>query len=270
MKVESAINFKEALRGLSGERGDLVYHNGTSWVRLTGASRGSILFRGASGWSFLTPGAAGAVVQTGGAGADPSYSAPSTAIGDPMALESVYTPSASYMPMVGVNAYQLTGSTASLTSQYLYCWPWLCPEDVSFSAVAVQVGTTVASSGVKILVFEDTGSGYPGDLMLTSGAITTASTGVQSVAVSWDLVAGTLYWPAVFVSAHTGATLLQTRPAGCLHLGATSLPTTINSQETNGIYLKTTGLTYASPPSVFPSTPTITDQPPFYVAGYVS
>lgn len=46
-------------------------------IDLVGSTRGSVLYRGASGWSILTPGTSGYVLQSGGAGADPSYVAPS-------------------------------------------------------------------------------------------------------------------------------------------------------------------------------------------------
>lgn len=44
------------------------------WI---GSTRGSILYRGASGWAILAPGTSTHVLTSNGAGADPSYQAPS-------------------------------------------------------------------------------------------------------------------------------------------------------------------------------------------------
>ncbi len=44
------------------------------WI---GSTRGSILYRGASGWAILAPGTSTHVLTSNGAGADPSWSAPS-------------------------------------------------------------------------------------------------------------------------------------------------------------------------------------------------
>ena len=42
-----------------------------------GSTRGTVLYRGASGWSVLSPGTSGNFLKTNGAGADPTWAAPS-------------------------------------------------------------------------------------------------------------------------------------------------------------------------------------------------
>lgn len=56
--------------------GDTEECTSSAVMDMIGTTRGSILYRGASGWAILAPGTATHVLTSNGAGADPSYQAP--------------------------------------------------------------------------------------------------------------------------------------------------------------------------------------------------
>lgn len=253
MKAESDISINEYLAGLSGTAGDLIVHDGTSWVRKTGASRGSLLVKGASTWEFLSPGAAGNFLASAGAGASPTYSVSSSSTGVPAVMLPPIA-GANYKAMCGYGDTAHGSSSLTLTGQYLYAWPWHPPYAVDATNLYINVSGTVSSSSVKILVYQDS-SGVPGSLILTSGTITTASSGLQSVAVSWSFTKDVRYWVALFCSNHTGAIVTACDNGGAPHVRTDSVPTAQNANGRGMMWMKTAGLSYGSPPNPFPAAP---------------
>lgn len=62
----------------SGGAGDPEEVTASQVLDWLGNTRGQVLYRGASGWSVLSPGTSGQFLQTNGAGADPTWGAPSS------------------------------------------------------------------------------------------------------------------------------------------------------------------------------------------------
>lgn len=72
--------------------------------------------------------------------------------------------------------------------------PWLVVESVTI----VRIGGDVSAAGqagstLRIGIYNDTGSGYPGTLLLEAGTISTASATVQELTINQSLSPG-IYW----------------------------------------------------------------------------
>jgi len=76
-KLQNVSATQRALGRNTAGSGDAEEITGSQLLDWIGSTRGSVLYRGASGWAILSPGTAGYPLTSGGAGADPSYSAPS-------------------------------------------------------------------------------------------------------------------------------------------------------------------------------------------------
>lgn len=134
-----------------------------------GNAQGSILYRNATAWVTLLPGTAGYVLQTGGAGANPSWAAPSASAGSNPAKDAQlnYT-SPTALTLSGVDGAQLyiaganrtvgtvtipNGGAAPSTAYYIYA-SW------SGSAVTGVFSTTApvvdATTGLKFMTGDAT------------------------------------------------------------------------------------------------------------------
>ena len=83
--------------------------------------------------------------------------------------------------------------TASPTLNLLYAIPYLIGKRTTIDLLAVDVTGTTANAIARLGVYEDTGEGYPGDLLVETSALDVDTVGVVSEAVSVELPAGFIW-----------------------------------------------------------------------------
>lgn len=102
-----------------------------------------------------------------------------------------------------INSRGALSSTVSMVANQMMFFPVVLSADMSFSVIGTKVGTGIAGS-VYVGVYADSvaaGLHAPGDLIATSGALSTAVAGWVSASVSPIVLAhSTLYWLAIVAS----------------------------------------------------------------------
>ncbi len=86
--------------------------------------------------------------------------------------------------------------TKGLGVDLLYAYPFLVPVTQSFDRIACVVTTFAAGATIRIGIYEDDGSVYPGDLVVDSGELSGASSGLKETTLSETVTPG-LYWLAI-------------------------------------------------------------------------
>jgi hypothetical protein len=96
--------------------------------------------------------------------------------------------------------------------------PWSTSGPIVIDQIGVAVATAVASTSVKVVIYDSDANGWPGALLYESAAIPTIATGFQFVAVAnFAFKPGTTYWIGV---RYNGAPTLRAIPvANCISLG---------------------------------------------------
>jgi hypothetical protein len=96
--------------------------------------------------------------------------------------------------------------------------PWTTAGPIVIDQIGVAVGTAVASTSVKVVIFDADVNGWPGNLLYESAAIPTIATGFQFVSISnFAFKPGTTYWIGV---RYNGAPIIRAIPvANCISLG---------------------------------------------------
>lgn len=89
------------------------------------------------------------------------------------------------------------GSNVTLTDQRLYFVPLDIGATVTLDRIAIVIPTTVGSVGsvVRLGIYNDDGSNWPGTLLLDAGTVSSTVTGPIAVTISQALTAGR-YWMA--------------------------------------------------------------------------
>lgn len=103
------------------------------------------------------------------------------------------------------NRFYGTGMTSSspgtqgLAANTLYAWPMIISESLTLDTIQAEVTGGVALSSIRIGIYADDGSCYPGDLVYGSAALSSATNGVKSETLtpSTVLVNPGLYWLAI-------------------------------------------------------------------------
>lgn len=95
----------------------------------------------------------------------------------------------------GINVYQ-----------QIWAVPIYIPSTITFTIIGCYVDTAVASSVVRLGIYNPTAAGQPGTLLLDAGTVSSAATGAQQATISQSLTAG-LYWLTATMQAVTGARL---------------------------------------------------------------
>ena len=132
--------------------------------------------------------------------------------------------------------------------------PFIAGRGGTIDRIAVNVTTLAASGVMRCGIYDSTSDTnlYPNALILDSGELSTASTGVKSATVSQALTAGKLYW---FV------TLTGTAAPTLRALAATDLHSIFNLDNTLGTapgrYLQV-ALAYGALPSTFTASASVT------------
>ncbi|OZF24606.1 hypothetical protein CH296_28255 [Rhodococcus sp. 14-2496-1d] len=87
--------------------------------------------------------------------------------------------------------------TATPTADRLRVTPWIVPESGVYDRIASEVTAAVAATTLRWGLYRD-GGGYPGALILDSGAVGDASTvGVKEATIAATLTAGERIWKGV-------------------------------------------------------------------------
>jgi hypothetical protein len=85
-------------------------------------------------------------------------------------------------------------SVGTVVAGTLRLYPWVVPNDVTLTRIGAEVTSAgEAGSKVRLGIYADDGSGYPGALVLDAGTIAGDSATVQELTISQFLPAG-LYW----------------------------------------------------------------------------
>lgn len=89
-----------------------------------------------------------------------------------------------------------TGGNAMVQDR-LVAAPFLVTKQRAFTAVALHVSTAVAATSVRVGIYDDDGSAYPGALKQEFGALDSATAGIKEIVLgtALDLAPG-LYWLA--------------------------------------------------------------------------
>lgn len=120
-------------------------------------------------------------------------------------------------PKGGANCWYATPynsrSTAALTLNELRLTPLIISETTTFDRIAAEVTTAgAAGSVVRLGVYADDGTGFPGALVLDAGTINGTSVGAQALTISLTLDPG-LYWIGAVAQTAT-ATMRTFNPGG--------------------------------------------------------
>lgn len=121
-----------------------------------------------------------------------------------------------------------TPSTLAVTVGSLRASPFFVGVNKAFDRIQCEVTTFGASSKVRLGVYSDNGSGYPGALVVDSGELDAGSNGVKPATISVSLTPG-VYWLAILGGTATctyrtfgGASLLSTIFGWDSAMGATT------------------------------------------------
>jgi len=107
----------------------------------------------------------------------------------------------------------LNVQTANAATGSLFFTPFVPKDNHTFTGVAVyNKGTADSGKKCRLGIYEDDGTGQPGDLLLDAGELTfTGTAGLFVITISQALTADTLYWLA--------STTDSTISFSCLYLG---------------------------------------------------
>jgi hypothetical protein len=103
----------------------------------------------------------------------------------------VVLPAATYFYTNSPNA---TSTNNALGNGTMRLSPWLVRRPISLARLGAEITTAgEAGSALRLVIYADNGSGFPGALVVDAGTINGASVGVQEVTVNVTLQPG-LYW----------------------------------------------------------------------------
>jgi hypothetical protein len=94
-------------------------------------------------------------------------------------------------------------STTNVANQ-IYVSPYVPQRTVTYTGLSVNVGTAVASTNVKILVYNDL-NGLPNTKIIESTALSKATLGLKTFVTSGTFSAGVQYWIGVVHDTTTGS-----------------------------------------------------------------
>jgi hypothetical protein len=162
-----------------------VAQGGTGLTSLT--ANGIVVGNGASNPTFLTGTATGTELLYNGT----TWAVASTTNIGVMAygttpLERWYT-----APTTGTALTQAVLGTANVLRAY----PFIVHKKTVFDRIAMNVTTLLSPSFIRFGIYRDGGNLYPSGLVVDSGAVSGATTGVKSVTISVTLDPG-IYWLA--------------------------------------------------------------------------
>lgn len=84
----------------------------------------------------------------------------------------------------------------SMAVSALYASPFFFDKACTVAGIAFKLNTAVASSAVRLGIYQDTGGGRPGTLLSDAGTIATTASGVLELTTSIAIPSAGLYWLA--------------------------------------------------------------------------
>lgn len=155
------------------------------------------------------------------------------------------------------NSTSSSAGSVFLAANILRAQPFPVPRLTAFDRISIDVSAPSVGSSVRLGIYNDNGSGFPGSLVLDAGTVSSASIGTKEITIAQTLDAG-MYWLG-YVS--NGAPLITARPFTGTYspLGAGSPAGAIEFN----IY--TVAFVFAALPTPFPvgATPTTSNIPIF-------
>ena len=93
-------------------------------------------------------------------------------------------------------AVRIPTSPIAMVADTLYAIPYPITRARTPDQLALQVYTADAGKSIRIGIYKDNGSVYPGERLTNGGTVATDTTGLKTVAYTTQLVKG-LYWIAI-------------------------------------------------------------------------
>ncbi len=91
----------------------------------------------------------------------------------------------------------MSGNTqVAFTANTLYAVPFFIADVTTATSIGVHVTTAAAAKNIRLGIYKDNDSIYPGTLLLDAGTVATDATGVQEIVINQALGENTLYWLA--------------------------------------------------------------------------
>ena len=90
------------------------------------------------------------------------------------------------------------GTSAAITADKLYAIPFPVPRAMTWDRISIYVFTLDAGKSLRMGIYNDNGSLYPGTLLQDAGEVDVGTTGMKEITIDQSLSKG-LYWLA-FVS----------------------------------------------------------------------
>src|SRR5574338_605773 len=106
----------------------------------------------------------------------------------PFVFSNTYYDASTAIPTVASSA-----TAFAFTANTMYATPFYIPSNMTFNQVAIEVGTAVASTGVRVGLGTVGSDGYPLSLIVDAGALSSATTGSKTATISQTLTTGWYY-----------------------------------------------------------------------------
>lgn len=142
--------------------------------------------------------------------------------------------------------HAMSASSFSGARGNLFAWPIWIPDGAETQAIVTDI--TVAAGAVVMCVWEDTGSGYPGSLVFSTGSVTASATGRLAAAVTHTFTAG-IYWLGINASSNSTGTTSYTGSWQTVAATATLGDYFAGQSVSNYLY----PVAFGAPPDPFPS-----------------
>ncbi len=136
-------------------------------------------------------------------------------------------------------------SNASCIANELDANPFVVARPLTIDRLAIEVYSADTGKSVRLGVYADSGSVYPGALLVDGGAVSVGTTGIKTVTISLALTRG-LYWLAIISE---GVPILRAESCAVTPLGADPLHLQASYYESN--YYVTQS--YGALPTTFPA-----------------
>lgn len=114
----------------------------------------------------------------------------------------VYIAGRYYLPFSNYSWNGVSGAANRMDLQ-----PFYVTDTTTFDRLAINVNTAVASSAVKVGIYDSDGpNGRPSSRLVDGGELLTATTGVKEATISQQLIGGKVYW---FACLHSSTATLR-------------------------------------------------------------
>lgn len=164
-----------------------------------------------------------------------TYNDATPSISAELTLSSMISCSMTGFPYVSGDYYDAAGTDATIYGTILQVanrmelHPIVWNEDFPSDELVINVGTAVASSLAKVIVYDSNASGQPNNLIYESGNLDCSTTGSKTEAWSYTFTKGTLYWVGVRASSTQTLRGIAVASLRSLGKGATTATTKLTT-----------------------------------------